>query len=182
MISRQEALELLHSFAPEGHLVQHALASEAILRALAERLGEDEEVWALTGLLHDIDFPQTKADPAKHGLVGAECLEGKIPQESLYAIKAHNDCTNIKPEHKLDFALRCGETVTGLVITAALVRPTRLEGMEVKSLKKKIKDKAFAASVCRDTLRECSHIGLEIDDFLALSIHALQKISKDLGL
>ena len=157
MLDREQALALLNELGPEKHLIQHALASEAVMRALARHLGEDEEVWGLTGLLHDLDYPLTHEDPAKHGLVGAERIA-------------------------FDYALRCGETVTGLVVTAALVRPTGMEGMQASSLKKKMKDKAFAASVNRDCIRQCSELGLELGDFLTLAIGAMAEIDEELGL
>ena len=182
MITRTEALELVREACP-GQLRQHALASEAVLRALAARLGEDEEVWGLTGLLHDIDYQETQSDPALHGLRGPERLEGRLPEYALRAIRAHNsECTGVKPESALDFALRCGETVTGLIVTAALVRPTRMEGLGASSLKKKMKDKAFAASVNRETIRECAALGLELDAFLTLAIEALTPHAGELGL
>lgn len=183
MIAREQALEKLRAHTTEAHLIQHARASEAVLRALARHLGHDEQLWGLTGLLHDIDYSQTATDHARHGLVAMELLGDDLPAEGLAAIRAHNgEMTGQIPATPLDFALRCGETVTGLVITAALVRPTRMEGMEPKSLKKKMKDKAFAASVCRETIRECDKLGLELDVFLALSIAALTEIAPDLGL
>ena len=151
MLDREQALALLNELGPEKHLIQHALASEAVMRALARHLGEDEEVWGLTGLLHDLDYPLTHEDPAKHGLVGAERIGDRLPEEALHAICAHNgEMTGVAPSSAFDYALRCGETVTGLVVTAALVRPTGMEGMQASSLKKKMKDKAFAASVNRE--------------------------------
>ena len=121
-------------------LLQHSIASEAVMRALAREFGEDEELWGLTGLLHDVDYPATEATPEKHGLEGARLLEGKLPEEALTAIRAHNgEMTGCAPQTRFDFALRCGETITGLISAAALMRPTGYEGMEVKSIKKKIK-------------------------------------------
>ena len=142
MLDREQALALLNELGPEKHLIQHALASEAVMRALARHLGEDEEVWGLTGLLHDLDYPLTHEDPAKHGLVGAERIGDRLPDEALHAIRAHNgEMTGVAPSSAFDYALRCGETVTGLVVTAALVRPTGMEGMQASSLKKKMKDR-----------------------------------------
>lgn len=182
MITRSEALELLQTACP-GHLMQHALASEAVLRALAVHIGEDEELWGLTGLLHDLDYPQTQDDAGRHGLLGAEMLAGKLPEKALHAIQAHNsECTGVEPQSSFDMALRCGETVTGLVVTAALVRPDRMEGMAASSLKKKMKDKAFAASVSRERIRECAALGLELDAFLTLAIDALTPHAGELGL
>ncbi len=182
-ITRQEAVDLVKEHTTEDFLVQHALASEAILEALAEHFNEDVKLWSLTGLLHDVDYAQTAQTPEKHGLVGCELLEGKLPPEALQAIRAHNgEMNGTIPEHRLDFALRCGESVTGLVVTAALVRPTGITGMQAKSLKKKMKDKAFAASVSRENIKECEKIGLDLDAFLTLSINAMTKKAAELNL
>ena len=153
------------------------------MRALARHLEQDEDIWGLTGLLHDIDYPLTHDDPARHGLVGADRLNGILPEEALHAIRAHNgEMTGVQPESAFDYALRCGETVTGLVVTAALVRPTGMDGMQASSLKKKMKDKAFAASVNRDCIRQCSELGMELGDFLTLAIGAMAAIDEELGL
>ena len=182
MITREEALDCLRQSGMEEALLRHAIASEAILRALANRLGEDAELWGLTGLLHDLDYPQTHDAPERHGLISAEKLAGKLPEEALQAIRAHNEMNGCQPASKLDYALRCGETVTGLVTTAALVRPTGIEGMQASSLKKKMKDKAFAASVSRANIKECAELGLELGDFLTLSIAAMAPLAVELGL
>ncbi len=182
-ITRSEALELIKAHTTEAFLVQHALASEAVLEALATHLEKDSDVWGLTGLLHDVDYGQTAATPEKHGLVGAEMLSGKLPEEALTAIRAHNgEMNGHSPVTPLDYALRCGESVTGLIVTAALVRPTGITGMEAKSLKKKMKDKAFAASVSRENIRECEKIGLDLDTFLKLSIAAMAAKAQELQL
>ncbi len=174
MLSRDAALELINRQNPEQHMVQHARATEAVMRALARRFGEDEELWGLTGLLHDVDFPHTRETPEKHGLHAETLLAGQLPPEAVTAIKAHNsEWTQVMPETRLDYALRAGETVTGMVTAAALVRPTGMAGMEAKSLKKKMKDKAFAAAVSRERIRECEQTGLSLDDFLALAITAM---------
>lgn len=183
MISREEALALLREQGVTPHLLQHALASEAVMRGLAARLGEDETVWGLTGLLHDLDYPLTENDPAAHGLRSAESIGSGLPQEALQAIRAHNgECNGVMPASRMDYALRCAESVTGLVVTAALVRPTGLEGMQASSLKKKMKDKAFAASVNRDCIRQCAEAGLELDAFLTLAIEAMTACQAELGL
>lgn len=174
MITRTEALELLARQGLGAALLQHSLASEAVLRAMARHFGEDEESWGLTGLLHDVDYPATAGHPERHGLDGADLLAGKLPEVCLAAIRAHNgEMTGCAPASRLDFALRCGETVTGLIAAAARMRPTGLEGMEPRSIRKKMKDKAFAASVNRDNIRQCAAAGLELDAFLALAIAAM---------
>ena len=184
MIERQSALNMLAEQKTPPSLLQHALASEAIMRALAQHFGENEDIWGLTGLLHDLDYPATAENAARHGLDTADMLVGQLPDEALTAIRAHNAEMNgaAGPASRFDYALRCGETVTGLISAAALMRPTGMEGMEVKSIKKKMKDKAFAASVCRDNIRQCAEAGLELDAFLALSIEAMRAHAAELGL
>ncbi len=182
MITREEALEYLQQSGMDQALIRHSLAAEAILRALAQQLGEDVEVWGVTGLLHDLDYPQTHEAPERHGLISAEQLAGKLPEEALQAIRAHNEMNGCQPASRFDYALRCGETVTGLIMAAALVRPTGMEGMQASSLKKKMKDKAFAASVSRANIKECAELGLELGDFLTLSIIAMTPLAGELGL
>jgi uncharacterized protein len=183
MLTRDEAFALLTTHVPDAALVAHSLESEAVLRALARRLGKDEELWGLTGLLHDLDYATTKDNPNRHGLDSAELLAGKLPEDAVAAIRAHNgERTGCPPVAELDFALRCGETVTGLIHTNALVRPMRMEGMDAKSLKKKAKDKAFAASVCRETIGECARIGLEQAEFYTIAIGAVASIASEVGL
>lgn len=174
MIARDEAIELLRAHGATPALMKHALASEAVMAALAARLGEDAELWARAGLLHDLDFPATERDPARHGVAAAEILEGQLPEEALRAIRAHNgELNGCAPNGTFDYALRCGETVTGLIAAAALLRPTGYEGMAVKSIKKKMKDKAFAANVNRANIMQCAEAGLGLDEFLELAIAAM---------
>jgi len=184
MISREEAVTLLTSKNTEANLINHALESEAVLRGLARNMGKDEELWGITGLLHDLDYAATKDDHARHGLDTVDQLKDRLPEEALNAIKRHAFEMNgaSEPETDFDYALRCGETVTGLVHAGALVRPTKIDGMKPKSLKKKMKDKAFAASVNRDCIRECDKIGLELGEFLQIAIDSIKDIAPEVGL
>lgn len=180
MIARDTALELLKNSGATPSLLRHAAASEAVMQALARHFGEDEELWGLAGLLHDLDFPETEAAPDRHGLQTAEMLNTQLPDNALAAIRAHNgEMNGCPPATQFDYALRCGETVTGLIAAAALMRPTGYEGMQVKSIKKKMKDRAFAASVSRENIRECEKAGLALDDFLALAIQAMANMPKE---
>lgn len=150
IIPREDAVALLKARGATDSLMRHALATEAVMHALAERLGSDAGLWSRTGLLHDLDYPETESVPEKHGLLAAELLSGFLPDDALRAIRAHNgEANGCLPETAFDYALRCGETVTGLIAATALMRPTRYDGMSVKSVKKKMKDKAFAANVNR---------------------------------
>ena len=174
MLSRDRALELLMSRSPAPHMRRHALDSEAVMRALAGHFGEDAELWGLSGLLHDVDYPDTEQTPERHGVLAREILTGHAPEELIVAVAAHNfECTGVEPQSRLDKALRPAESVTGLISAAALVRPEGFDGMKVSSLKKKMKDKTFAAAVSRERIRECEGIGLSLDDFLALSVEAM---------
>jgi hypothetical protein len=174
MITREEALNMITSCEPEPHMIQHALQAEAVMRALATRLEQDRELWGLTGLLHDLDYPQTKDQPERHGLMSGELLAGKLPPEAVSAIAAHNsEMTGVMPACPLDFGLRAGETVTGIIQAAALLRPGGFEGLAAKSVKKKMKDKAFARAVRRENILECEKAGLELDEFLTLAIGAM---------
>lgn len=180
MISRDCAIALLEKNEVTPSLLRHAKATEAVMLALARHLGKDEELWGLAGLLHDLDFPETETAPEIHGLRTAELLANQLPVEALTAIRAHNgEMNGCAPVSQFDYALRCGETVTGLIAAAALMRPTGYEGMQVKSIKKKMKDKAFAASVNRENIRECEKAGLSLDDFLALAIQAMTDMAKE---
>jgi uncharacterized protein len=178
MITRDQALDLLVAHVAEERLISHAVQTEAVCTALAHRLGRDPLLWGLTGLLHDLDYSVTMDDAPRHGLVSAELLQGRLPEEGLQAIRAHNGERNgIPPASPLDFGLRCGESVTGLVTANALVRPQGFVGMTAKSLKKKMKERSFAASVSRENILECERIGLDLGEFLTLSIEALAPLA-----
>jgi len=178
MIAREQAWKMLESTGQEQHMLHHALETEAVMRGLARRLGQDEMVWGLAGLLHDLDFHETKDLPEEHGLRAATWLAEALPADALAAIRAHNGERNgARPSTAFDHALRCAETVTGLISAAALIRPTKLEGLGAKSLKKKMKDKAFAAAVNRDLIRECETIGVGLDDFLNDSVASITTIA-----
>lgn len=183
MISREEALELLKAQGQEEAMIAHAIESEAVMRGVAEKLGRDVDLWGLTGLLHDVDYEQTRDEPAKHGLLGAEMLEGKLPQEAIAAIKAHNGEENGEtPSEEFDYALRACETLTGLIHANALVRPGGMDGMKPKSIKKKMKEKAFAAKVRREVILECEKFDLDQGEFFAIGIAAIAAVADQVGL
>lgn len=184
MISRKDAVELLHSYIQSENMRKHSYASEAVMRALARHFGKDEEQWGIAGLLHDIDSEITKGDMKSHGIAARKLLEGKIDEESICAITMHNEMATGKPRTTLfEHAMAAGETITGLITATALVYPDKkLVSVKVKSITKRMKEKAFAASVNRETILECEKTGLSINDFAALALGAMQSISDDLGL
>jgi len=184
MISRGEALALPQSKLRNDRLVKHSLAVEAIMRKLAERLGEDGELWGLVGLLHDVDYEETSSNPEIHGLRSAEILEGLLPQEALDAIKAHNELTGYRCDSRLSYALATSDQFSGLIVASALVMPNKkLSEVKLSTLKKKLKQKDFARGVNREKIISLPEkLGLTLDEFLELSLKALQSISGDLGL
>ncbi|WP_027370208.1 HDIG domain-containing metalloprotein [Desulfovermiculus halophilus] len=182
-MDRHAARKLLDSHLQEKSLINHSLETEAVMLGLARHLGADPDLWGITGLLHDLDFEQTRENPAEHGLIAAKELEHALAPEAVQAIAAHNcEMNGTSAQSTLDYALRCAETVTGLISANALVRPEGMQDMKPKSLKKKMKDKSFAANVDRERIRECQHIGLELGEFLQIAITAMQDIAPDVGL
>lgn len=184
MISREEAYELLTMYVKNENMLKHSLASEAVMKKLAVRLGEDENEWGLAGLLHDIDVEVTNADPFTHGIYVEKMLKGKVSDEVLDAIMMHNEMASGKVRTtKFQHALAAGETITGLITATALVYPDRkVASVKTKSITKRMKEKAFAASVKRENILECEKIGLPIAEFAELSLSAMCEISVQLGL
>lgn len=183
MISRKEALRLLDENISNSNLKKHMVAVSAIIQSLARKFGEDEEGWALTGLLHDIDYERVGGNMDKHGLASAEMLKDVFPEEFLHAIRAHNARTDVKAENLLDKALLSADAVSGLIVAAALVMPNkRLSEVRVETLKTKFKDKSFARGVDRGQIGACEEMGLKFEEFLEIALKALQGVSDQLGL
>ena len=184
MKSREYYLDLLHRHITNPKMIAHSLASEAVLRALACRFGHDEDVWGMAGLLHDIDVEITNADPYKHGPYAAGMLDGLLSPEAVDAIVMHNEVATGKERTTVfQHALAAGETITGLIMATTLVYPDKkLASVKVKSITKRMKEKAFAASVKRENILECELIGLPINDFAEMALLAMQEISDELGL
>jgi putative nucleotidyltransferase with HDIG domain len=184
-IERDEALALIREHIQNENLLNHSLASEAVLRAMARRLGEDETKWGLAGLLHDLDA-ELEPDLATHTTKTVSILREKgVDEEIIEAIRLHNPEAYPGEERStpLQFALAAGETITGLVTAAALVRPDKALGsVKVKSVTKRYKEKAFARGANRETIAECEMVGIPLAECCALSLAAMQEISKDLGL
>ena len=181
---RKEVLDSINENVENKNLVKHMLATEAIMRALARHLGEDEEEWGLTGLLHDIDVELTGGDMSSHSKLGADLAKELGASEAMvHAILCHNEAHGVPRETKLDKALFCVDPLTGLITAAALVRPDKkLAGLEAKSVIKRFKEKSFAAGANREQISLCSEIGLELGEFIELGLTAMQEISSDLGL
>jgi putative nucleotidyltransferase with HDIG domain len=175
-----------HAFAREKCLkettVRHLISVEGVMRALARRFEQDEDLWGLTGLFHDLDQDQTGDDGSRHALMAAEWLRGAgVDDRVVNGVLAH-----AYPEYRTDLMSKAvvhADAVAGLLVAAALVRPEKATGMKVSSVKKKLKEKAFAPGVNRDEVLGVEEgIGLPLDEFLAVSIEGLQQVSPEIGL
>lgn len=183
-MERQEALTAVEEQIKNRNLIKHMLATEAIMRSLARCLGQDVELWGLTGLLHDIDMEHCGGDMHVHSRMGAEMVREMGADEAVVnAILRHNEAHGVPVESELDRALYCADALTGLITTTALVRPDRkLSSVELKSIKKKYREKGFAAGVSREQIETCASLGFELDRFIELGLNAMKEIAPELGL
>ena len=184
-MSRTEDLALLREYSDSESLIKHMLAVEAACRAYARKFGEDEEKWGTVGLLHDFDY-QRWPNPPDHPLQGAAILKERgYGDEIIYAIKSHADylsdtCPRVS---RLDKTLYACDELCGFLTACALVRPPRLEGLTLASVKKKLKNLAFAAAIHReDITRGAADLGVDLDEHIAFCVAAMQPIAADLGL
>jgi putative nucleotidyltransferase with HDIG domain len=182
-LRRDDALALVHKHVQSESLRRHMYAVEAAMRAYARKLGEDEELFGIAGLVHDFDY---ESRPDEHPLPGAELLrEHAYPEALVHAVLAHNEArTGVHPETVLDRALRACDEITGLITAAALVRPSRsLHDLDAKSVMKKFKDRAFAAGVDREDVSEAvAEFGVDLKEHVQFVIEAMRGIAGDLGL
>lgn len=183
-MNRKEALNLVQEKIKTENLIKHCLAVEAVMKAMARHLKEDEEKWGLAGLLHDIDYEQTKHDPAKHSLVGAEILsELKIDNEIVQAVKVHNEMHGIVRESLLDKVLYAVDPLSGFITAVALVYPSKkLSDVKISSITKRLKEGRFAAGASREGMKSIESIGMEFSRFAEIGLKAMQEIAADLGL
>jgi putative nucleotidyltransferase with HDIG domain len=183
-VTREEALDSIKANIENQNTIKHMLATEAIMRALARRFGEDEEEWGLTGLVHDIDMELTEGDMSTHSKLGADLARELGASEVMaHAVLCHNETHGIPRESRLDKALFCADPLTGLITAAALVRPDKkLAGVEARSVMKRFKEKSFAAGAKREQIARCAELGLDLDQFIKLGLVAMQAIAPNLGL
>ncbi len=184
-MNRDQYFEELKKRVHDENLIKHMLAVEAVMKALAEKLNQDKDRWGITGLLHDIDYEVTKNDSEKHSLIGAEWLkEMGLPDDLVYAVRVHNERHGLPRISLLDKALYIVDPLTGFITAVALVRPDKkLASVELKSMKKKFKEKSFAAGADREQIKLCeTELNLSLDEFLEISLKAMQGIADELGL
>ena len=182
-MNREESWELLCEWTESDSLRNHALAVEMAMRAYARKFGEDEEKWGTTGLLHDMDY-EKHPTPAEHPMVGVRELESKgYPEDVLEAIKGHADYLDVPRETLMARTLYAVDELSGFITACALVRPEGLEGMKAKGVRKKMKQKSFAASVNReDIVRGAEELGVDLNEHIDFVVAALREESHALGL
>src|SRR6516225_5112793 len=184
MINRASAWNLLCEFTQSESLRKHMLAVEACMRAYARKFGEDEEKWGITGLLHDFDYEKYPT-PQEHPFVGNKILEERgYPEEMRRAILSHAEYSGVKRESKMEKTLFACDELAGFITATALVKPSKsLTEVEAKSVRKKMKDKAFARSVSRDDIvNGAADLGVELEEHIAFCIEAMKAIAGELGL
>lgn len=166
------------------NLFKHILAVEAVMRSLARRLGEDEERWGAAGLLHDIDYEDTKDDPETHSLLSGEIArEMGFDSEIVDAVKAHNEVHGLPRDSLMAKGLYCCDPLTGLIVASALISPgKKLSAIDVDFVMNRMGEKAFARGANREIIGACSELGLEVREFTALGLEAMKGISGELGL
>ena len=178
-------MALLKEHLSEQVLIKHCLATEAIMRSLAGSFGEDPDTWGIAGLLHDLDYAQTKDTPERHALVTESILRQRgVCDEIIDAIKSHNaEALGIERTDRFHFALTAAENVTGLIVATALVQPDKkIAQVKPSSVTKRMKEKSFARSVSREGILLCERIGMPLDLFVTVSLAAMGSIAEELGL
>jgi putative nucleotidyltransferase with HDIG domain len=184
-VTRDEAWALLVAETPSVNLQKHMLAVEAVMRAYARRFGEDEETWGLVGLLHDLDYEKHPSQEAGHPFIGVELLRTRgLPAPLCRAILSHADYSGVPRESRMEKALFAADELSGFVIAVALVRPSRsIAEVDVPSVLKKMKDKAFARAVRREDITAGAEgLGVPLEEHIGVVIQALNGIAPQLGL
>ncbi len=183
-ITREEALRLFKEYNQEESLFKHALAVEAVMRHFAALFNEDVEKWGIIGLIHDLDYERY---PEQHCKKVKMILEAEgWPAEYIHAVQSHGwgICSDVEPVHRMEKVLYTIDELTGLIAAAALVRPSKsILDLEVKSVKKKWKDKAFAAGVNREVITKGAEIlGMELDQLIQETINGMRTVAEEIGL
>jgi putative nucleotidyltransferase with HDIG domain len=185
--TREEAFALLRKHNSDESHIKHARAVEETMRHFARKMGGDENLWGVVGILHDIDWEKTMDDPPRHCNLAPELLrEAGVGEEIIHAVQSHgwSLCSDVEPINDMEKVLFTIDELTGLVITAGLVRPSKsLSDLEVKSVKKKWKDKAFARGVNREVIQKGAEMmGMSLDEVIENTIVAMRPVEKEIGL
>lgn len=182
-MDRREALGLMHEWTESDSLRKHMLAVETAMRAYARKFNADEDNWGVTGLLHDMDY-EKHPTPAEHPMVAVRELENRgYPKDVLEAIKGHADYLNVPRETLMAKTLYAVDELSGFITACALVRPEGLEGLKAKSVRKKMKQKSFAASINReDIVRGAEELGVDLNEHIEFVVAAMHEEADTLGL
>jgi putative nucleotidyltransferase with HDIG domain len=186
--SRDEALAIVHEYTQSENLRRHMYAVEAAMRAYAAKLGEDSERWGVTGLLHDFDYERWPNDAhhadQEHPSEGVRILRQRgVPEDVLEAILAHADYTGVPAETAMAKTLRAVDELAGFIVACALVRPNRLADLKAKSVRKKIKDRSFAAAVNREEMAAAAEeLGVDMSEHIDFVVASMRPIAAELGL
>ena len=181
-LTREKAYGLVVEKIGVNNLLKHILAVEAGMRRLAEHFNEDVEYWGLTGLVHDLDYNETKNDEKRHTFITENWLkEYDLPEDMLYAIRAHPG--HVPCKSRLDWALYTVDPTTGFIVACALMHPEKKLGViDADFMLRRFKEKRFAEGANRDQIRTCQDFGLELEEFLEIALKSMQAIDKELGL
>ena len=181
-MEREESYELMCEWTQSDSLRKHMLAVEAAMRAYARKFGEDEEKWGVTGLLHDMDY-ERHPTPAEHPMVGVRELESRgYPEDVLHAIKGHADYLDVPRDTLMSKTLYAVDELSGFIVAVALMRPEGLAGLKAKSVRKKMKQKSFAAAVNReDIVSGAEELGIDLNEHIEFVARALEERSDALG-
>jgi putative nucleotidyltransferase with HDIG domain len=181
-LNREQSWELMCTWTQSDSLRKHMLAVEAAMRAYARRFGEDEEKWGITGLLHDMDY-EKHPTPDEHPMVGVRELESRgYPVDVIHAIKGHADYLDVPRDTLMSKTLYAVDELSGFIVACALMRPEGLENMKAKSVRKKMKQKSFAAAVNReDIIRGAEELGVDLNEHIEFVAYALRERSDELG-
>jgi len=186
-MERQKALELLKENVKNQNLIKHCLATESAMKDLAEHFGQDKAKWGFCGLLHDIDYDKVKwpESPELHSKVGAKMLKDLgFDEEICDAVLTHNEAHGIEPKTLMAKALYCVDPLTGLIVAATLVLPSKkINDLKTENVLNRFKEKHFAKGANREIIKKCEeYLNLPLEKFVEITLKAMQKISKDLGL
>ena len=182
MLNREESIAVVRQHVKNETLVKHMVAVGAIMRGLALRFGEDPVMWEDVGILHDVDYEKVGQDWTRHGAVSADIVKDLLPEEALYAIRAHNPQTGSTPKNRVDISLYSADALSGLVIAMALMVPDKkLASVKASSLVKRMKDKSFARNISRENINRCSEVGLQLEEFLEIGLSSMQTVAAELG-
>ncbi len=180
-MNKQEAIKFLKENLTNQNMIKHCLASGVVMEALARHLGQNEEEWAVAGILHDADAEKTPAE--RQGATVGEWLKDKLTPEQIQAMAAHNEATGVTCQTNFDWALYASEKLTGLIVASALILPSKkLADVTADMVLRRFKEKGFARGAVRENILQCEKLGLSMEDFVAICLPAMQAISVELGL